>query len=139
MSILDRFLFLIGLRPEPGPRTYQISESMHTTLVTLASHEGRPEYELLPDLLAAGLTQYQNVDELWSKWLTLTAREQHVAALACLEYTNREIGGRLNISHETVKVRLKAALRTFGVHTRAELRMLLARWDFSAYERAKYD
>jgi len=43
MSIWQRLLYLIGLRPNPGPRTYEISESLQVTLSTFAQHEGRPE------------------------------------------------------------------------------------------------
>src|SRR5829696_2176939 len=110
MSIWQRLLYWIGLRPRSGSRKYEISETLQVTLTTLAKHEGRPEHELLPDLLAAGLTQYVSKEKLWNKWLSLSAREQEVAALACLGYTNREIGARLHISPETVKVRLQKAL-----------------------------
>ena len=137
MSIWQRFLHLIGKRPKSGSRTYEISESLQVTLTTLAKHEGRPEDELLPDVLAAGLTQYVSRDKLWNRWQSLTAREQDVAALACLGYTNREIGKRLNISPETVKVRLQRALMKFGLNSRAQLRMLLEDWDFSHFE-ARY-
>ena len=138
MSIWRRLLNLIGSRPKSGSRTYEISESLQVTLSTVARHEGRPEHELLPELLAAGLTQYVSKDKLWNKWLILTAREQDVAALACLGRTNREIAARLNISPETVKVRLQRALAKFGVSTRSQLRMLLEEWDFSAWETPKY-
>ena len=135
MSILDRLLSLIGLRPNSGSRTYEISESLQTTLTTLAKHESRPVNELIPDLLAAGLTQYASNDKLWNKWESLTAREQEVAALACLGYTNREIGARLHISPETVKVRLQRACAKFSLSTRSQLSMLLEEWDFSAFDR----
>ena len=137
MSIWQRLLYLIGKRPTPGPRRYEITESLQVTLSTLAAHEGRPEDELLPDILAAGLTQYVSKDKLWNKWVSLTEREQAVAAFACMGYTNREIGTRLNISHETVKVRLQKASMKFGVTSRAQLRMLLEQWDFSEFE-ARY-
>ena len=135
MSIWQRFLFLIGLRPNSGLRKYEISESLETSLITIAQHEDRTVNELLPDLLAAGLTQYASHDKLWNKWASLTSREQHVAALACLGYTNREIGTRLNISSETVKVRLQRACTKFGVNTRSQLRLLLEEWDFSAFDK----
>jgi DNA-binding CsgD family transcriptional regulator len=60
-----------------------------------------------------------------------------VAALACLGYTNREIGKRLNISPETVKVRLQRVTMKFGVTSRSQLRMLLEEWDFSEWQRPK--
>jgi DNA-binding CsgD family transcriptional regulator len=137
MSIWRRLLNWIGLRPKTGSRTYEISESLQVTLTTIAKHEGRPENELLPDILAAGLTQYVSKEKLWNRWNSLTEREQAVAALACLGYTNRQIAARLNISPETVKVRLQKALTKFDVSTRSQLQMQLKDWDFSAFE-AKY-
>jgi len=115
---------------------------MQTTLTTLAKHESRPVDELIPDLLAAGLTQYDSTDELWKKWDTLTRREREVAGLACLEYTNREIAARLHISPETVKTRLQNTLKKFNLHSRDELRIMLvaiAKWDFSTWERLNTD
>jgi DNA-binding CsgD family transcriptional regulator len=138
MSILDFLRNLIGKRPKSGSRTYEISESLQVTLTTIAKHEGRPEHDLLPDILAAGLNQYVTKDKLWNRWQSLSAREKDVAALACLGYTNREIGKRLNISAETVKVRLQRALMKFGLTSRTQLRMLLEEWDFSEWEKPKY-
>jgi len=54
-----------------------------------------------------------------------------------LGYTNREIGKRLNISPDTVKVRLQRALMKFGLTSRSQLRMLLEGWDFSEWEKPK--
>jgi len=139
MSIWDRFLYLIGLRPTPGPRTYHFdaSESLRVTLSTLATDEGRPEDELIPDILVAGLTQYEARERLWNIWETLTAREKDVAAFVCLGYTNRQIAARLNISPYTVKDRLSSVFRKFDIHKREDLRLLLSIWDFSEWERQK--
>ncbi len=137
MSIWHRFLDWIGLRPKFGSRTYEISDSLQVTLSTIAKHEGRPEEELLPDILAAGLSQYITKDKLWTRWQSLSARERDVAALACLGFTNREIAKRLDISPETVKVRLQRATMKFGVTSRSQLRMLLQDWDFSDWENPK--
>jgi DNA-binding CsgD family transcriptional regulator len=136
MSIWDRFLYLIGLRQTPGPRSYHldVSDSFQVTLSTLASDEGRPESELIPELLNAGLNQYTSNERLWKKWGSLSVREKDVAALVCLGYTNREIGARLNISPETVKDRLESTLIKFNITKRTELRLLFANWDFSAWE-----
>ena len=53
MSIWDRFLYLIGLRQTPGPHTYHldVSDSLQVTLSTIAQDEGRPEHDLIPELL----------------------------------------------------------------------------------------
>jgi DNA-binding NarL/FixJ family response regulator len=134
MSIWRRLLLLIGLRPISAPRKYLVSESMQVTLTTLAQHEGRPEDELIQDLVTAGLTQYYESEDLWRKWRALTPREQDVAALACLGFTNREIAARLNIAPDTVKSRLQNVLRKFNIHKRTDLRVMLADWDFSAWQ-----
>ena len=133
MSIWQRFLYLIGLRSKSGPRTFELTESLYTTLSTLAQHEGRPEDELLPELLAAGLTQYHSTSKAWQEWLSLTPREKDVAALACLGYTNREIANRQGVSLNTVKSQMRNVLSKFEVRNRVKLRQKLAGWDFSAW------
>ena len=133
MSIWRKLLSVIGLRPISAPRKYQVSESMQVTLTTLSQHEGRPEDDLVQDLLAAGLTHYYESEDLWRKWRSITPREQDVAALACLGFSNREIATRLHISPNTVKSRLQNVLRKFNLHNRADLRVMLADWDFSGW------
>lgn len=135
MSIWHKLLAMIGLRPISAPRKYQVSESMHVTLTTLSQHEGRPEDELIQDLLAAGLTQYYSFDDLWHKWEALSPRERDVAALVCLGYTNKEIGVQLSISPETVKTHLRNVLVKFGLQNRTELRLSMKTWDFSAWQK----
>ena len=78
MSIWKRLLYWIGLRPNPGPRYFEISESLQVTLSTLAERDGRPEDQLAQELLAAGLTEYYSLDELWKKWESLTPREREI-------------------------------------------------------------
>ena len=134
MSIWARLLSVIGLRPISAPRKYQVSESMQVTLTTLAQHDGRPENDLIQDLLAAGLTHYYSSDVLLNQWETLSPRERDVAALVCLGYTNKEIGGRLNISPQTVKTHLRNVLIKFNFRTRFELKLSLQGWDFSYWE-----
>lgn len=136
MSIWDRLLYLIGLRPTPGPRTYHldVSDSLQVTLTTIAQDEGRPEQDLIPELLNAGLDQYTSKERLWKIWDSLSPREKDVAAFVCLGYTNRQIAARLSISPETVKDRLESVFRKFNVNKRTELRLLLSVWNFSEWE-----
>ena len=133
MSIWRKLLSVIGLRPISAPRKYQVSESMQVTLTTLSQHEGRPEDDLVQDLLAAGLTHYYESEDLWRKWRSITPREQDVAALACLGFSNREIAARLHISPNTVKSRLHNVLRKFNLHNRSDLRVMLADWDLTGW------
>ena len=86
MSIWDRLLYLIGLRPTPGPRTYHFdaSESLQVTLSTLSSDEGRPEHDLIPDILAAGLTQYTANERLWNTWESLSLNAKRMSPRWCV-------------------------------------------------------
>lgn len=124
---------MIGRRPTPGPRTYEISESLQVALSLIARREGRTEQEIIPDILIAGLNQYSLVDKLLPKWETLSPREQDVAALTCLGYTNRQISARLSLSPETIKTHIRSILFKFGANSKAELRHMLAGWDFSGW------
>lgn len=134
MSIWRRLLSVIGLRPISAPRKYQVSESMQVTLTTLSQHEGRPEDELIQDLLAAGLTHYYSSDVLLNQWEVLSPREKDVAALVCLGYTNKDIGIRLGISPETAKTHLRNVLIKFNMNTRSELKLSLKDWDFTLWK-----
>lgn len=102
----------------------------------LAEQEQRPAEDLALDLLASAIDQKHASQELIQCWRTLTQRQQQVAAYACLNMTNRQIAARLMLSPETVKTHLRNALYKFDVHSKAELRALLADWDFSAWEQA---
>ena len=133
MSIPDFLLRLIGRRSRTESRYYEISESLQVTLSTLARHEGRPEREVLPELVAAGLDRYRSVDELWQIWKTLSPREQDVAALTCLGLTNRQIAARLSLSPETIKTYVRNVLHKFGLNSKRGLRHILAEWDFAGW------
>ena len=137
MSIWESFLYLIGKRPTPDPRTYHVnlSDSLQVTLSTIAQDEGRPEQDLIPELLNAGLDQYTSKERLWKWWHSLSPREQDVAAFVCLGYTNRQIAAQLGISPETVKDRLVSVFRKLNIKKRTQLRLLFANYDFSAWER----
>jgi len=69
-------------------------------------------------------------------WSILTPRERQVAMLVCQptmrgSVTNREIASTLSISPETVKIHVRNVLSKFNLHSKAELRQVLAGWDFS--------
>src|ERR671923_2155243 len=126
MSILQRLLYWIGLRSDPGPRKYEVDTPLHVSLTTLAQSEGRPVNELFPDIVAAGLTQYSTNDRIWKKWESLTPREQEVTAWVCLGYTNRQMAARLGVTEVTVKFHLGNAYSKLRVKNRAKLRQKFA-------------
>src|SRR5215211_674080 len=133
MSILQRLLYWIGLRSDPGPRKYEVTAPLQVSLRTLAKHEGRPEHELFLDTLAAGLTQYSTNDRVWKQWESLTPREQEVTAFVCLGFTNRQMGWRMGITEAGAKFHLRNVYSKLQVKNRAQLREKFAGWDFGEF------
>ena len=80
------------------------------------------------------ITRYQSTNANVLNWESLSERQQQVAALACLSYTNAEIAKKLDISLETVKTHMKHILRKFKVRGRHQLRYILRKWDFSDFD-----
>ena len=56
-----------------------------------------------------------------------------MTAFTCLGYTNRQIASKLPVSPDTVKGYVRQVLVKFNVHSKDELRMQLAQWDFSRW------
>ena len=135
MAFWYRLLYILGLRSDPGPHTYELDANLHTALENLAQREQRPANEVVSELVASGLNRRFSQEDLLQHWQALSPREQDVSALVCLGYTNQQIAVRMSISPETVKTHLHNAMVKFNLHSRSDLRLLLAVWDFSAWGR----
>lgn len=135
MSLWPNLLQLLGLRKSSAMRPIRVDENLHTRIVALAQQEQRPEEEIHAGLLAAALTQRNASQDLWNRWLSLSPREQDVAALTCLGYTNGEIGATLGVSIPTVKTHIRNILSKFQLHAKNELRMALQDWDFREWDK----
>ena len=120
------------MKPAEGSRAFYLDTSALQGLETLASRERRPPEELAEHLLAQAIWERQ-AGQVLERWYLLTRREQEVAALICLGYTTQQIADRLVVSHGTVKGYAHHILEKFDVHSRDELRDLLAHWDFSEW------
>ena len=113
---------------------FELDLKLFQTLQGMAEQEQRSAEDIAADLLSLALDQQQACDELIQRWRSLSSREEEVAALTCLNLTNRQIAARLGISPETVKTHVRNVLHKFGLHSKAELRLLLNEWDFSAWD-----
>ena len=133
IELWNRLLGLLRTRRSPRWRYFALEESLHTALEQRADQEQRPAEEIQSELVAAGLARLQTVDWLKKCWGNLSRREQEVTALTCLQYTNRQMAGRLHISVETVKTHMSNALIKFGLHSKTELRQALSGWNFSEW------
>jgi len=122
-------------RPEDGqthnPRVFELDAALYDSLQELALREKRPPQELAARLLQDALEERRMADGGLAKWRSLPPREREVAALICLNLTDRQIAARLTISPETVKSHAHSILSKFGVRNRQELRQRLAQWDFT--------
>jgi len=114
-------------------RPVQIDVELAESVQQLAAAERRAPEDLAADLLRLGLRRYALEGENQRHWQTLSPREQEVAALLCLGLSSGDVARRLVISPQTVKSHIRAVLHKFGVHSRKELRLLLAEWNFSAW------
>jgi DNA-binding CsgD family transcriptional regulator len=115
-------------------RSFQFDERLIESLQCLAEREQRSPEELATSLLTQALQERQVVDAHQQNWWTLSQREQEIAALVCLNYTNRQIAAQLNISPETVKSHVRNILYKFNVHNKQDLKQVLAQWDFSNWD-----
>lgn len=122
-------------RPPPAPaRTFTLDLELQRSLQLLAEQEQRTPQEVAAGLIHAALQERQRSAKCWRRWQALSAREQEIAALVCLNYTSRQAAARLGIAETTVKTHMRSILTKFNAHNRQELRQLLAGWDFSAWE-----
>ncbi len=135
MVLLRRLLNRIGLWRDTEQRTFRMDKQLHTLIMELAQQEQRPEEEIHAGLLATALAQRNISQDLWNRWQSLSPREQHVAALTCLGFTNGEIAATLGVSIPTVKTHIRNVLSKFQLHAKNELRMALQDWDFREWDR----
>jgi DNA-binding CsgD family transcriptional regulator len=131
-SLVDHLLNKLGLR-RVERRRYMLDGHLVKYVEAVAENEQRLPEDVAAELLASGAAQRDLAFDTYHRWQTLSQREQEVAALVCLGYSYREIAIRLVISPETVKSHMKRVLYKFALHSKDELRMLTAEWDFSAW------
>lgn len=129
MSLWRRILQIF--KPRGAQRAFELDQPLVEVLQHFAEAERRPREEVAADLLSAALVKRQAAEENLRTWRALSTREQQVTALICLNYTNPQIAARLFVSPDTVKSHVRNVLRKFNVHSKAELRLALADWDFS--------
>jgi DNA-binding CsgD family transcriptional regulator len=117
-----------------GLQVIHLDQPTLRELQNLAEQENRPKEVVAADLLAFALVQRGAAETKLRRWQELSPREREVTALVCLNYTNRQIANRLSISLPTVKTHVRNVLRKFGLSRRSDLRLVLAEWDFSAWD-----
>jgi DNA-binding NarL/FixJ family response regulator len=132
MSLWQRLLRALGY-PRMARMSLQVDQQLVASLRDIAENEQRLAGEVAADLLSYAVAHRHAADESLERWRRLSPREQEVAALVRLSYTNRQIASLLVISPETVKTHIRNILRKWGLRSKVELRQALADWDFQAW------
>ena len=130
----ERFLVDLGLK-QVSPRVFELDGELSRSVKELALRQGCSPGEMASRLVSEALDCRRAAEASLVIWKDLPPREQEVAALACLGYTNAEIARMLMIANETVKSHVQNLLRKFGLRRKEELRRALAGWDFRAWDR----
>jgi DNA-binding CsgD family transcriptional regulator len=134
MDIVSRLLQRLGLTRTAGTRKYALDAAIQPAFESLAERQQRSLDDLASDLLSEAISRRQLDADLWRRWQSLSPREQQVAALTCLNYTNPQIAARLGVAVETVRTHSRNVQIKFNVRSKSDLRVLLSEWDFSAFE-----
>jgi DNA-binding CsgD family transcriptional regulator len=133
MALFHRLLESLGLIRAPTVHNFALDIEFEQVLESLAEQQQRSPDEMAADLLSEALSRRRTGDDLWQRWQLLSAREQQVTALTCLDYTNPQIAALLGLSVETVRSYTRNVQHKFNVNSKTALRVQLADWDFSAW------
>jgi DNA-binding CsgD family transcriptional regulator len=134
MDFISRLLQRLGLARAVRPRKYALDAAIQPVLESLAERQQRSPDEIASNLVEEAISRRQLDADLWRRWQSLSPREQQVAALTCLNYTNPQIAAKLGVAVETVRTHTRNAQMKFNVNSKSDLRVLLSDWDFSAFE-----
>jgi DNA-binding NarL/FixJ family response regulator len=127
MSSIRQYLLVHRLLPQ---QLIRLDGALFGRLEALAAAQERTVHDLVIETLYAAV--YENYAQAQNdrRWRELTPREQQVTALVCLGYTNHEIARQLVISVNTVRSHVRRVLEKYHVASKAELRLILANWNF---------
>ena len=134
MAFIRQLLKRLGWVHIPSPRKFALDDALHPMLDSLAEQQQRSPDEVASDMLSSALAKGDVDADLWQRWQSLSPREQQVTALTCLGDTNPQMAAKLGLSVETIRTHMRNTQFKFNVTSKADLRVLLADWDFSAWD-----
>ena len=112
----------------------ELDEELVQALRAVAQEDSVSEEQAAAELISTSLAHRSEAVYNLRSWRKLSEREKQVAALVCLNYTNRQVAGMLHLSQETIKSHVQNVLNKFGLRSKEDLRVQLSQWDFSAWD-----
>ncbi len=132
MSFWRRLLHALGFHG-PESRNYHLDEKRVEFLQTLAEEQGLSEEQITTNLILRAIAHRWVTQDLLQRWESLSPREKQVAIMICRNYTTGEMATRMVVSPNTVKAHLRKIMVKLDVHSRHELRLLLADFNFDLH------
>lgn len=117
-------------RQEESLLQYAIDSDLAQTLYQLAENERSSPDGARTHPFSKDAVPQRDSHSLYLCWKSLSLREQEVTALLCLDYSTNQIANRLYVSPTTIKSHIRSILHKFDLHSREDLRVVLASWDF---------
>ncbi len=133
MTLLNQFWNWINPMHQTRLLVLELNPLDADYLAQIAANMGISRQRAAQDLLKTVLVERQVAEAYLERWQALTPRQQQVAALTCLNFTNRQIATHLGISPQTVKSHMYNLLHRFELNSKAELSRTLSDWDFSEW------
>jgi DNA-binding NarL/FixJ family response regulator len=127
MSFFEQLLLAHRLLPQ---QLIRLEAELFLMLHDIASAQGKTVQAFAHEVLSGVVHESRTQAKIEHQWESLTPREQQVAALTCLGYKNSEIAHYLTISINTVRSHTRSILEKYQAGSKAELRLILAKWDF---------
>jgi DNA-binding NarL/FixJ family response regulator len=110
----------------PAPQlSFRLDAELSAWLRFVAQARAGSPQALAAELLTRGLEQETRRAQARSLLQLLTPRERQVTQLTARGQTNHQIAYALRISPQTVKSHVRNTLSKFGLHSKADLRVLL--------------
>jgi two-component system, NarL family, response regulator NreC len=118
----DRILVERAFRA--GARGYVLKESVAEDIVRAVQEVAQGKYWISPQIsgyLVDRLVSAKDAEEKESVQAVLTGRQREIVKLVGDGLTEKEIGRKLNLSHNTVHVHKTRIMKILDLHTKAEL------------------
>lgn len=118
--------------------TFTLNQSFVNDFLSLANTLDRPELQIAAQLVDLAWHRLQADQDLRNRWISLTRRQQEIAALIYAGYTYLQIAQMLLLSKNSVRTHTRFIYARMGVDSKKELRALMLKSELLAEYLEKY-